>query len=315
MAPRHLSGLLVEVRGLTKRFGSVTATEDLSFRVAPGAVTGFLGPNGSGKSTTLRMLLGLVTPTAGTATIGGLRYAELTRPTSQVGAALSVSAFHPAHTARDHLRIHCAMGGHPAVRVDTLIERLGLAPVADRRTRTYSTGTRQRLSLATALLGDPEVLLLDEPANGLDPQGIAWLRGLLRERAAEGRAVLVSSHVLSEVRQVADHVVMINRGRLVAAAPLGELERSAPGSVLVRSPDASALRGELLHRGRQAGVTVDAAADGWLRVRNLTDHAVADVAARAGLRVHGLMTRQGGLEEMYLRLTAEQRTKDAEAER
>ncbi|MFF9593520.1 ABC transporter ATP-binding protein [Streptomyces sp. NPDC014646] len=306
MTQQHeANGPRIEVTGLTKRFGAVTAVDDLSFRVEPGVVTGFLGPNGAGKSTTMRMILGLVAPTSGTATIGGRRYEELTRPSEVVGAALDASAFHPNHTARDHLRIYCTMGGHPASRVDRLIEELGLAQVADRRTRTFSTGQRQRLSLATALLGDPRVLLLDEPSNGLDPEGIAWLRRFLRGLAAEGRTVLVSSHVLSEVQQIVDDVVMISRGRLVAAGPLAEMERFVPRSVLVRSPDAAALRDALLRESSGAQVRVETAQDGWLRVYGATDTVVADLAAAAGLRVHGLVTEEASLEQLFFRLTGD----------
>ncbi|MFE7463348.1 ABC transporter ATP-binding protein [Streptomyces sp. NPDC057499] len=299
------AGPRIEVTGLTKRFGAVTAVEDLSFQVEPGVVTGFLGPNGAGKSTTMRMILGLVAPTAGTATIGGRRYVELEHPSATVGAALDATALHPRHTARDHLRIYCTMGGHPASRVDRLIEELGLTQLADRRTRTFSTGQRQRLTLATALLGDPRVLLLDEPSNGLDPEGIAWLRHFLRGLAAEGRTVLVSSHVLSEVQQIIDDVVMISRGRLVAAGPLAEMERFTPRSVLVRSPDAVALRDALIRDASGGQVRVEAAQDGWLRVYGLTDSAVADVAAAGGLRVHGLVVEEASLEQLFFRLTGD----------
>jgi ABC-2 type transport system ATP-binding protein len=296
------TGARIEVDGLTKRFGTVHAVEDLSFAVEPGVVTGFLGPNGAGKTTTLRMILGLVDPTAGTATIDGKRYAELRRPSRTVGAVLDASAFHPNHSARDHLRIYCTMGGHPAARVDRLLEELGLAHAADRRTRTFSTGMRQRLSLATALLGDPRVLLLDEPSNGLDPEGIAWLRGFLRHLATEGRTVLVSSHILSEMQQIVDDVVMICEGRLVAAGPLQEMERFSPSTVLVRSPDAAALRAALL-RQAGGGVRVETVDDRSLRVSAMTEAAVADLAAAAGLRVHGLATEMSSLEQLFFRLT------------
>ncbi|WP_326768444.1 ATP-binding cassette domain-containing protein [Streptomyces sp. NBC_01591] len=296
----------IEVSGLTKRYGAVRAVDDLSFTVRPGVVTGFLGPNGAGKTTTMRMILGLVTPTAGTATIGGKRYAELSRPSATVGAVLDASAVHPGHTARDHLHIYRTMGGHPAGRVDELLTRLGLAQAADRRTRTFSTGMRQRLGLATALLGDPRVLLLDEPSNGLDPEGIAWLRGLLRELAAEGRTVLVSSHVLSEVQQVVEDVVVIRAGRLVAAGPLAEIERSSPGTVLVRSPDAAALRAALLRGTARGGAAdrVDLMPDGTLCVYGMADSAVADLAAAERLRIHGL-TAGAGLEQLFLRLAGD----------
>ncbi|WP_239312196.1 ABC transporter ATP-binding protein [Plantactinospora mayteni] len=213
----------VEVSGLTKRFGAVTAVRELSFTVRPGAITGFLGPNGAGKTTTMRMILGLVRPTSGTATIGGRRYRDLDRPSDIVGAVFDASAFHPGHTARDHLRTYAAMGGYPDGRVDELLRLLGLSDAAHRRTRTFSTGMRQRLNLATALLGDPSVLLLDEPGNGLDPEGVAWLRDFLRELAREGRTVLVSSHVLSEVQQLVDDVVVIRGGRRLVAGRLVDL--------------------------------------------------------------------------------------------
>ncbi|MFF2845867.1 ABC transporter ATP-binding protein [Streptomyces sp. NPDC058001] len=213
----------IEAHALTKRFGAVEAVTDLTFTAAPGTVTGFLGPNGAGKTTTLRMLLGLVRPTSGTATIGGLRYAELPDPPGTVGALLDSAHLHPARTARDHLRVYGAMAGCDERRIEELIGMLELGSFADRPARGYSTGMRRRLGLATALLPDPPVLVLDEPGNGLDPRGIAWLRGLLRSLAAEGRTVLVSSHVLGETQQLVDDVVIIDSGRLVAQGPLAEL--------------------------------------------------------------------------------------------
>ncbi|MEU4393371.1 ATP-binding cassette domain-containing protein [Kribbella sp. NPDC023855] len=220
------AGRRIDVQGLTKRFGEVTAVADLSFSVRPGKVTGFLGPNGSGKTTTLRMILGLVSPTAGTATIGGVRYADLTHPARIVGAVLDRADAHPACTARNHLRIYAAMAGLRPERVDAVLDQAGLTAHADRRTGGFSTGMRQRLGLATALLGDPGVLLLDEPSNGLDPQGMAWLRELLAGLAAEGRTVLISSHVLSELEQIADEAVVIHEGRLVATGSVKELTAS-----------------------------------------------------------------------------------------
>jgi ABC-2 type transport system ATP-binding protein len=221
----------VVAEGLTKRFGAVTAVRDLSFTVSPG-VTGFLGPNGAGKTTTLRMLLGLVRPTAGVAAIGGRAYAALPQPRRVVGALLDATGFHPGRTGRRHLQISALSAGLPAgpTRVAAVLARVGLAAAADRRVRGYSLGMRQRLGLATALLGDPEVLVLDEPGNGLDPAGLAWLRGLLRGLAAEGRTVLVSSHVLAEVAQVADRVVIVNAGVLRYAGPLDDL--AGPGDTL-----------------------------------------------------------------------------------
>jgi ABC-2 type transport system ATP-binding protein len=213
----------LEVRGLTKTFGPVTAVREVSFRAPAGQVTGLLGPNGSGKTTTLRATLGLVRPTAGTVLIGGLPYRNLPRPRRIVGAMLEATGFHPGRRARDHLRVLAAAADVPDQRVDEVLDQVGLAEAAGRRVRGFSLGMKQRLGLAAALLGDPQVLLLDEPANGLDPAGIAWLRGLLRGLADEGRTILVASHVLGEVAQTADRVVIVSAGRLRFAGPLDEL--------------------------------------------------------------------------------------------
>ncbi len=290
----------VEVRGLTKRYGTLTAVDDLSFTVRPGAVTAFLGPNGAGKTTTMRMMVGHVAPTSGGVTIGGRRYRDLPRPTTVVGAAFDGAAFHPRHSARNHLRIYAAMGGHPGRRVEELLGLLGLAAAGDRATGTYSTGMRQRLSLATALLGDPGVLLLDEPGNGLDPEGTAWLRAFLRELAGEGRAVLVSSHALGEVQQVADDVVVIRQGRLVAAGALGELAGAAH-VVRVSSPDADRLARVLAPAAR--AIDLDGPHD--LRVHGLEPARIADLAAAHELRVHGLAADRPSLEKLFLDLTGE----------
>lgn len=220
---------VVEVRGLRKRFGPVTAVHELSFDVQPGSVTGFLGPNGAGKTTTLRMLLGLIRPDAGTATIGGKPYGELEDPLRQVGAVLEASSFHPGRSARNHLRIQALAGRvHPS-RVEEVLDLVQLADVAGRRVGKFSLGMKQRLGLATALLADPEVLILDEPANGLDPEGVRWLRGLLREFAADGGTVLVSSHLLAEVAQTVDSVVILDHGRLVTQSSLAELTTTGQG--------------------------------------------------------------------------------------
>jgi ABC-2 type transport system ATP-binding protein len=213
----------IEVRGLTKTFGAVMAVRDVSFTAPAGRVTGFLGPNGSGKTTTLRAALGLIRPTAGEALIGGVPYRHLAQPRRRVGALLEASGFHPGRRARNHLAVLAASCGVPGRRVDEVLDLVGLASAADQRVREFSLGMRQRLGLAAALLGDPQVLLLDEPANGLDPAGIAWLRGLLRGLAGEGRTVVVASHVLSEVAQTADHVVIVNAGELRFSGPLHEL--------------------------------------------------------------------------------------------
>lgn len=226
--------LRIEIAGLTKSFGSVRAVRDLSFTVEPGVVTGFLGPNGAGKTTTLRMLLGLVTADAGSATIGGKAYAALPSPSDHVGAVLDASGFHPARSGRSHLRVCCTVNGYPVSRVDEVLDQVDLAHAGRRAVREYSQGMRQRLALAVALLGDPEVLVLDEPSNGLDPAGMVWIRGLIREQAGRGRTVLVSSHVLAEAQQFVDNVVIINNGRLVRQAAFAELTAEAGHSELER---------------------------------------------------------------------------------
>jgi ABC-2 type transport system ATP-binding protein len=213
----------IEVRGLTKSFGAVTAVREVSFSAPPGVVTGFLGPNGSGKTTTFRVLLGLVRPTAGAALIGGVPYHQLPRPRRVVGALLETAGFHPGRRARDHLRVLAAADGVPDQRVDEVLEQVELTSAAGRRVREFSLGMRQRLGLAAALLGDPRVLLLDEPGNGLDPAGMAWLRALLRELAGEGRTVVIASHVLSEVAQTADRVVILSAGQVRFSGPLSEI--------------------------------------------------------------------------------------------
>lgn len=221
-----MSGTTIEVHGLTKSFGDLTAVSDLSFTVRSGRVTGFLGPNGAGKTTTMRAMLGLIAPDAGSATFDGSTFVNLANPSRIVGAVLDSANTHPACTAHDHLRIYAAMGGHSRSRIDTVMDLTGVQTFADRRTRGLSTGMRQRLSLATALLGDPETMLLDEPSNGLDPEGIAWLRRFLRSLAAEGRTIMVSSHVLSEVQQTVDEVILINAGKNLWSGPLTELNNN-----------------------------------------------------------------------------------------
>jgi ABC-2 type transport system ATP-binding protein len=292
----------IEVSHLTKTFGPVRAVDDLSFTVRPGRVTGFLGPNGAGKTTTLRMLLGLVAPTSGTATIGGRRYADLERPMRTVGAAHEAADFHPGRTALDHLRVFAPQAGVPDARAAEVLDLVGLSFAAKRRVGGFSLGMRQRLALATTLLGDPPVLLLDEPANGLDPEGIRWLRDLLRALAAQGRTVLVSSHVLSEVQQTVDDVVIIAGGRLVHASTLEELSRLAAPRVRVASPDAAGLAA-LVAAGGWPGAQVAAG------VVELTDTDVATVghaAHAAGLELHELATQGAGLEDVFLRLTSPQ---------
>jgi ABC-2 type transport system ATP-binding protein len=288
----------IETVGLTKRYGSVTAVDDLSFSIRDGAVTGFLGPNGAGKTTTLRMILALARPTAGHATVLGEPYAKLAEPARVVGANLEIAGAHPGRKGRDHLRALAAMAGLPRSRVDEVLRLVELEGAAGRRAGKYSLGMRQRLGLAATLLGDPQVLVLDEPANGLDPQGIRWLRDFLRSMAAEGRTVLVSSHVLAEVAQTVDDVVVIHRGRLVDEGPVSRL--TAGGHVVVRTPQPDALRAAL----EQAGLT--ASVDGHELLVDADDPAgVGDVAFAAGVPVHELTTRATSLEEAFLALTSD----------
>ena len=289
-------GQRLEFTNLSKHFGTFRAVDDLSFAVSPGRITGFLGPNGAGKTTTLRMLLGLIRPTSGTATIGGQAYAHLADPTGTVGAALEATGFHPGRSGRNHLRTISAAAGIPDTRVDEVLEQTGIPAAADRRAGGYSMGMRQRLGLAAALLGDPDVLILDEPANGLDPEGIRWLRGLLRHLADEGRTVLISSHMLSEVEQTIDDLVIIANGRLVKEGVMAEL--SGSGGTLVRTSDSERLIGAL----RIADVTATAQED---HVVADTDdlRLVGDVALRAGLPVWELRTKRSDLEQLYFSLT------------
>jgi len=289
-------GRVLEVQGLTKHFGPVTAVQDLSFTVQPGRVTGFLGPNGAGKTTTLRCLLGLVTPTSGTATIGGRRYVDLPDPQREVGALLEASSFHAGRTARDSLRVAALPAGVDERRVDAVLQLVGLTPAARRRVGEFSLGMRQRLGLAQALLADPAVLVLDEPANGLDPEGIVWLRALLRALAAEGRTILVSSHVLSEVQQTVDDVIIVARGRLVRAGALEEL--AGAGAVRATTPSPAALVAALA----DAGIEARAPEPDEVLARGTTPAAVGHVAFTAGVELHGLAPAQSDLETIFLRL-------------
>jgi ABC-2 type transport system ATP-binding protein len=289
----------ISVQGLSKRFGDVLAVDQLRFQVDPGTVVGFLGPNGAGKTTTLRMLLGLVTPTAGTATIAGRTYRELPDPARRVGAVLEASGFHPARSARDHLRDLATAAGLDPRRVDEVLEQTGLAATGRRRVGGFSLGMRQRLGLAAALLGDPEVLILDEPANGLDPEGVHWLRGLVRGLADQGRTVLVSSHVLAEVAQTVDQVVIIDRGRLVAQSTLAALTAGADRTVRVRTPQPEALRDLLVARG--ANVTLDG--PGRLVVGGATTEQVGQAAAAGGVVLHEMRFERSNLEDVFLELT------------
>jgi len=295
------AGASIAVRGLTKRFGEVLAVSDLSFDVRPGRVTGFLGPNGAGKTTTLRMLLGLVEPTSGSSTILGQPYPALAQPQRTVGAALEASSFHPGRTARNHLRVVARTAGVDNGRVDELLALVGLTAAANRRAGGFSMGMRQRLGLASALVGDPQVLLLDEPANGLDPEGIRWLRGFLRRQASEGRTVLVSSHVLSEVQQTVDDVVIISRGRLVRQSTLAELEDPARAGVLVGAPDPAALRSALDGQGWTVETVEESGRR--LRVRGIAPARIGHTLFAAGVEVHELTSENSGLEEVFFSLT------------
>ena len=290
-------GQVLEFSGVTKRFGAVTAVSGFSARVEPGVVTGFLGPNGAGKTTTLRILLGLVRASEGTATIGGQPYAKLRHPLQTVGAVLEASSFHPGRTAANHLKVYAQAAGLPTGRVEDALATVGLAEVAGRKVGGFSLGMRQRLGLAYALLGDPGVLVLDEPANGLDPEGIKWMRGLLRELARQGRTVLVSSHLLAEVQQTADALLIISQGRLVFQGRIDELTDPTEYVTVVDSPDRAALTAAL----REAGLDYEVLRSG-LTVRSGDTLDVGRVAAAAGIALSTLQRRGPGLEEVFLDL-------------
>jgi ABC-2 type transport system ATP-binding protein len=290
---------MIEVRELSKRFGSTVAVDRLSFSVRPGSVTGFLGPNGSGKSTTMRMILGLDRPSGGSTTVNGRPYGEIRRPLHEVGALLDAKAMHGGRSAYHHLLCVAQSNGIPPRRVGEVLDLVGLRAVARKRARTFSLGMDQRLGIATALLGDPEVLLFDEPINGLDPEGILWIRTLLRGLAGEGRTVFVSSHLMSEMALTADHLVVIGRGRLIADSSTADLiARSSQGFVHVRTPDADGLSSVL----RAAGAAVHAEA-GSLRVTGLDCAAVGELAALHRVVLHELSPRAASLEEAFMELT------------
>ncbi len=290
----------IVVDRLTKVFGgNVRAVDQLSFTVEPGSVTGFLGPNGAGKTTTLRMLLGLVRPTAGTATIGGQPYTTIAHPLTRVGASLESSSYHPARTARNHLRIICTAAGLPLQRADEVLELVGLTPAAKRKVKGYSLGMRQRLGLAQALVGNPQVLILDEPANGLDPEGIRWLRGLLAHFATEGRTVLVSSHQLNEVQEIANRVVILNRGELVRSGSIEELS-AGTSTVIVRGPNLLAL-----HQALESGGAHVTQLDGQsMSVAGADAAAIGHAAFVNNIELHELTTRGFDLEDLFFQLTA-----------
>ncbi|MEV7237158.1 ATP-binding cassette domain-containing protein [Streptomyces sp. NPDC051020] len=292
---------MIEAEGLVKRYGSTTAVEDLTFEAGPGRVTGFLGPNGAGKSTTMRMILGLDAPTAGLALVGGRPYRSLARPLREVGALLDPHAVHRGRSARAHLASIAASNDIPARRVDEVLEMTGLAEVDRRRVGGFSLGMKQRLGIAVALLGNPPALMLDEPVNGLDPEGVLWIRTLMRSLAAEGRTVFVSSHLMSEMALTADHLVIVGGGRLITDISTEEFIRgSARGAVLVRTADSATLTRLLTAHGAQ----VTPEPDGVLAVAGLQPQDIGDLAAANRLTIHELSTRQASLEEAFMDITA-----------
>ncbi|MEU1870569.1 ABC transporter ATP-binding protein [Streptomyces sp. NPDC019793] len=291
----------IDVQHLTKEYGTRRAVDDLTFSVRPGRVTGFLGPNGAGKSTTMRLVLGLDRPTSGTTTVGGRAYTTLHEPLRHVGALLDADAAHGSRTARNHLRVLAASNRVPTRRVDEVLEETGIASVARRRVKTFSLGMRQRLGIAAALLGDPEVVMLDEPSNGLDPEGIIWIRELLRRMAAEGRTVLVSSHLMNETASFADHLVVLGRGRLLADTPMRDfIDARVRPRVRVRTSDATALKAALARHGHDA-VEHD---DGHWTVHDARAEDIGRIMSGAGVPVLELAADEGTLEQAYLDLTA-----------
>lgn len=293
---------MIEIRGLTKRYGGTLAVDDLTFDVRPGVVTGFLGPNGAGKSTTMRMILGLDHPTAGRALIGGRHYRTFDRPLRHVGALLESEAFHPGRSARDHLRVAARSNGIPMSRVDDVLEEVGLASAARRRVKTYSLGMRQRLGIAAALLGDPPVLLFDEPVNGLDADGVRWVRHTVRDLAADGRTVLVSSHLMSEMQQTADHLLVIGRGRLIADASIQDvLAQAGSQTIRVRTAHPEALERSLA----RFTAAVERLEDGALLVTGVAAGDIGRAAREANLTLHELTELASSLEQAYLQLTGD----------
>ena len=291
---------MITAHSLTKRYGTTTAVDNLTFEVPPGEVTGFLGPNGSGKSTTMRMIMGLDVPDSGSTLIGGKPFSELAWPLREVGGLLDAKAFHPGRTARNHLRWLAATNDIPLSRVDLVLDQVGLSSVAGRRSGKFSLGMSQRLGMAATLLGDPGVLLFDEPVNGLDPEGIRWVRHFLRGLAAEGRTVFVSSHLISEMSLTADRLVVIGRGRLIAETSVADfVSRSGSRAVKVVSPDFVAF-GSVL---KAAGAQVLVGDDGSLTVEGLGASEIGDVAHREGLRVHELVPITASLEDAFMELT------------
>lgn len=294
---------MIEVQGLTKRYGAVTAVDDLTFSVQPGHVTGFLGPNGAGKSTTMRMILGLDKPTAGTALINGAPYSALTNPTRKVGALLDAKGVHPNRSARASLLWQAQAAGLPASRVDEVLSLVGLSEAAGKRVGGFSLGMSQRLGIAAALLGDPEILILDEPVNGLDPEGIRWVRGLLKSFAAEGRTVLVSSHLLAEMAQTADHLIVIGKGKLVADTSVAEFIRGNSAVVTVVRVGVGVDKQKLLGVLNEYTETTDADGRPTIEVPNMTSDEVGAAAFAAGVQLAELSERRASLEDAYMQST------------
>ncbi|MEC3982619.1 ATP-binding cassette domain-containing protein [Amycolatopsis sp. H20-H5] len=295
---------MITLRGLTKRYGEKTVVDGLTFAIEQGKVTGFLGPNGAGKSTTMRLTVGLDAPDDGEVLIDGRRYAELRHPLREVGALLEAKALHPGRSAGKHLLAMARSNGIPASRVDEVLATVGLTDVAGKRAGLFSLGMGQRLGIAGALLGDPGVLMFDEPVNGLDPDGVRWVRQLMRSLAAEGRTVFVSSHLMSEMQQTADHLIVIGRGRLLADAPVDEfIAGNSRSSVSVRLPGTGDLRA-LQARLRETGAATEAGGPGELIVHEVPASRVGDLAHELGVRLHGLTDRTASLEQAYMELTA-----------
>jgi len=298
-------GTRIEVRDLTKRFGTLTAVDNLSFSVEPGRITGFLGPNGAGKTTTLRMLLGLVRPTGGHATIGGQSYSHLHTPQRVVGAALEATNFHPGRSGRDHLRVMADTAGVGTRRVDEMLELVGIPAAASQRAGGYSMGMRQRLALAGALLGDPQVLLLDEPANGLDPEGIRWLRTLLRHLSGQGKTILISSHMLAEVEQTVDDVVIIANGKLIRQGAITDLPTEHVSTVRTSEP-------QLLIQALKISGLQATEVEGSIQVIGRDLVRIGDVALRAGLPIHELRANENDLEKLFFELTSAEGNRNVE---
>jgi ABC-2 type transport system ATP-binding protein len=293
---------MIEVRGLTKRYGAKVAVDNLSFGIEPGRVTGFLGPNGAGKTTTMRCILGLDYPNQGTITVDGKVYGDMAFPMREVGALLEAKAVHGGRSAYNHLLCLAQTNGLPKRRVGEVLELVGLSEVAKKRSKGFSLGMSQRLGIAATMLGDPKVLMFDEPVNGLDPEGILWIRNLMKALASEGRTVFVSSHLMSEMENTADHLIVIGRGKLIAATSMKEFVASASGaSVRVRTPSAD----ELMRAVSARGATATADADGAIEVRGMTIEEIGDLAFREGVRLHELTTVRASLEEAFMELTAD----------